>query len=441
MDDPILQRAQLLLAAANDANAGIRSVMGHGVVSLSSSSNGESIQDTVYTEVVENFSQSPKSVQTIITEPKQIDDDEYSTDVSDVAKSDDICDDPILVRARLFIAAANSTSSRNLSFSNIVPKKIGSLSIIIPPPTGSISSVTKPAHKEAPVISPRRNKGDELNVKCSVIKGSSLISTSIDVRSHIKVGTYIMIDGLSYQVSSSISEWTASRIALHYDWPGDTMFDATLTVFCNTEKKSPIKKKNIAVPVPASEIQDAVCQLSDFLSSKLKVTPNGLSSRFKSSTVQIMKKTNKISPRNMSNKTDEYRNDLPLNATSPSNIRYLGYIESKIAATEDTIEASRQQALNRVSGKIKEEKEQARMEKEIKLQNQIVAQAVTERKTAELHQKTIERIAQRKDIERANKQRLLDLEEEQRIYDEKAHSKLDERIHKMDELRRKTLTR
>ena len=98
-------------------------------------------------------------------------------------------------------------------------------------------------------------------------------------------------------------------------------------------------------------------------------------------------------------------------------------------------------ALNRVTGKIREEREQTKIDNENKIQNTLLAQIIAEKKAAELHIKSLERITLRKDVERANKHRLLCLEEEQKAYEEISNSKLDERTLKMDEMKKKTLGR
>ena len=119
----------------------------------------------------------------------------------------------------------------------------------------------------------------------------------------------------------------------------------------------------------------------------------------------------------------------------------LSPMKDKINYNEEAIESSRQLALNRVTGKIREDREQLKIDNENKLKNALLSQIVAEKKASELHIKSLERISLRKDVERANKHRLICLEEEQRACEEISNSKLDERIIKMDEMKKKTLGR
>ena len=360
-------------------------------------------------------------------------------------KGDHLCDDPLLARARLFIEAANTQS---------IPK-VGALTIDIPtttknsPRSSSSKENSSPVEAQLSSSSRKKNAEELINIKCSVIKGSSLINTSIDIRHHLKVGTSITIDGLLYQIASSANNWTSSHIALQYDWPGDTNFESILTISSPVDyrKKFSNKKKNSSISVPVVDIHNAVNQLDEFLASRINssTTSNNNSINKNKMLSKILRKSSgngnisiadlkEILPNKNSIKTEE-SNDFSHKNTSDA-------IKDKINNNgEDIIESSRQLALNRVTERIREEREQAKTDNNNKIQNSIVAQIVAERKAAELHIKTIERLSLRKDLERSLKHRLTCLEDEQKASEELSYSKLDERILKMDEMRKKTLSR
>lgn len=57
------------------------------------------------------------------------------------------------------------------------------------------------------------------SIKCSVIKGSSLISTTTDMRQVLKAGGLLTIHGESCVASSDATESTFDAIVLQRDWP------------------------------------------------------------------------------------------------------------------------------------------------------------------------------------------------------------------------------
>lgn len=117
------------------------------------------------------------------------------------------------------------------------------------------------------------------------------------------------------------------------------------------------------------------------------------------------------------------------------------YIENKMIDTIDSIELSRQQAVKRVTERLKEDNKKAIIDKENEEQRLAVVQIVNERKAAELHRKTLERIAQRNDMNRATQLQQMEIEEEQKRRNYASSLKADERLLKMDELRKHTLNR
>ena len=336
--------------------------------------------------------------------------------------------------------------------------KVGALTIDIPSTTKSspITSISdiKPASAELQLLSlpssqKAKKKGDELaNIKCSVIRGSSLISTSIDIRHHLKVGSSVTIDGLQYQTANNATDWTSSHIALQFDWPGDSNFESTLTIISPTHngKKSPLKKKKSVISVEDEIIQNVSNESDDFLISKSAANSNNnsiIKNKMLTKIVgesRILGNSDKVnSPNKILKKSEQLGNfdDKKIFDVKTSS----SPIKDKMNSNEAAIESSRLLALNRVTGKIREEREQTKIDNENKIQNTLLAQIIAEKKAAELHIKSLERITLRKDVERANKHRLLCLEEEQRAYEEISNSKLDERILKMDEMKKKTLER
>ena len=110
-------------------------------------------------------------------------------------------------------------------------------------------------------------------------------------------------------------------------------------------------------------------------------------------------------------------------------------------STDEAVQSSRLLASSRVTAKLREVNRLAKLETENKAQSLLVAQIVTERKAAELHAKTLERLSLRKGAERGRQLKSLQLEEEQKLVDDAANDKSDERMLRMDEFRKKTLVR
>ena len=367
-----------------------------------------------------------------------------------VQYGDSLDTDPPFSHTELFTGTADTQST----------SIVGALTIDTPSTTKSSPmtdiSDMKPASAELRFLSQasskivKKNDDKPTNVKCSVIKGSSLINTSIDVRHHLKVGSSVTIDGLQYQTAKNATDWTSSHIALESDWPGDSNFDSTLTITSPAHNgKSPVKKKNSVISVENTSIQNVSVEVDDFYESKSAVNSNHNSIDKNKILSKIIRE---------SSSTGIVENDVKVNLSSKilkkseqsgnfdnKNAFYvklpLSPMKDKINYNEEAIESSRQLALNRVTGKIREDREQLKIDNENKLKNALLSQIVAEKKASELHIKSLERISLRKDVERANKHRLICLEEEQRACEEISNSKLDERTIKMDEMKKKTLGR
>jgi hypothetical protein len=65
---------------------------------------------------------------------------------------------------------------------------------------------------------PVKNKF-QFEVRCSVIRGSTDVKTTTDLRRAIRAEEEVSINGERVQVSSNTSEWTSSRIFMMHDWP------------------------------------------------------------------------------------------------------------------------------------------------------------------------------------------------------------------------------
>lgn len=128
---------------------------------------------------------------------------------------------------------------------------------------------------------------------------------------------------------------------------------------------------------------------------------------------------------------------------SSQNMASLGSARSrgKKLSAEESVQSSRLLASSRVTAKLREANRLAKLETENKAQSLLVAQVVTERKAAELHARTLERLSLRKDAEHVRQLKSLQLEEEQKLVDDAANNRSDERMLRMDEFRRKTLVR
>lgn len=99
----------------------------------------------------------------------------------------------------------------------------------------------------------------------SVIPGSSLINTSVDVRLCVRRGGEVLIDGMPYATALD-GEWSSSCIQLSTDFIGDTKFDARLTLSKDAEpprfNTNSDKQKTSIKPVASTDIAGAVQNLS-----------------------------------------------------------------------------------------------------------------------------------------------------------------------------------
>ena len=163
-------------------------------------------------------------------------------------------DDPILARARLLINFAS-----------------GEGDIPAPSSSSAITAAGANKHRERPPVT--ASAPLELDTihgvlppgsfYCIAIRGSRLLSTSVDVRTFVKKGAKITLDDVAYTLSSKPNcEWAANRLELSEDYVGETK-SAVLSV-CNYVKRSPTKKINNMEPLPSGDIRAAVAGLEMF---------------------------------------------------------------------------------------------------------------------------------------------------------------------------------
>ena len=168
-------------------------------------------------------------------------------------------DDPLLARARALVAAAATVPDVHSASSSFSPAQQS--------PDGS------PAPSP-----PRRNRagavddGSFTKFRCSVFKGSSLVTVlngsgeGGDIRAVVQKGMTVVIDGQEHTVSrKQFAEWTANRFELAVDYPGETNFDACLSVR-NAARRSP-KKKSDAQPIGTEDIRGAISGLDSIVNT------------------------------------------------------------------------------------------------------------------------------------------------------------------------------
>jgi hypothetical protein len=384
-EDPILARARLLISATNNINENdaINSMMGKNSSQQDElvHEEKEDIDNAVpHSDVLSiNPDHDSKQSMTIVMEAElktnicdlqqlqhekekqeQLQLEKEKKQKLDIDESDVLLNDPVLVRARMFVEAAKGMDSNLSTVQN--PSIDLPLNIPVLDSNRLISLSGTPTsdnnHKEtsqSPSKKDKRRGKCSVIAKCTVIQGSTLVSTSIDVRLSLKVGSSVSIDGEIVQMSDSIADWSSNRIALKQDWPHETRFDAELFIESQSLlDRSPTKThKNTALPVSADSIQNAVSQLDLFLSTRA-------SSNSPSRVSPITMKGNKNGNKDKKDKSvvnlvttpdmSDYNQDDKISSR---------YMEDKIVESSDVIEVSRKLALKRVSQKLKEDQRQA----------------------------------------------------------------------------------
>jgi hypothetical protein len=385
-EDPILARAQLLISATNNINQNdaINSMMGK-----ESSQQDELIREeeedtdnaVPQSDVLSiNYNHNSKQSMTVVKEAElktnfinlqQLQLEKQKEQKLDIDESNILLNDPVLVRARLFVEAANGMNPNISTVQN--PSVDLTLNIPVLDSNHLIAGTptSDNSYKETSQSPSKKDKGrgkSSVIVKCTVIQGSTLVSTSIDVRLSLKVGSSVSIDGQIVRISDSIAEWSSNRVALKQDWPHETRFDVELFIESQSLlNRSPTKThKNTALPVSANSIQNAVSQLDLFLSTRA-------SSNSPAKVSPITMKVNKNG-----NKLKKERSFVSLVSTpemsdyNQDDTIISRYIEDKITESSDVIEVSRKLALKRVSQKFKEDQKQAAIDAAFKEEQQAV---------------------------------------------------------------------
>jgi hypothetical protein len=196
-----------------------------------------------------------------------------------------------------------------------------------------------------------------------------------------------------------------------------------------TQRTLPVASKSAALPMLISGVEGTVHLLADPLTAELSSRGTSSAGNAKRR-VSATKVQSSLNPKDFDNTSGHL--DSALGSARSRGMKM---------SAEESVQSSRLLASSRVTAKLREVNRLARLETENKAQSLLVAQVVTERKAAELHAKTLERLSLRKGAERGRQLKSLQLEEEQKLVDDAANDKSDERMIRMDEFRRKTLVR
>lgn len=205
--------------------------------------------------------------------------------------------------------------------------------------------------------------------------------------------------------------------------------DTVIAVEATTQRAPPVTIKSTLLPILVPCIESTVRQL-DVLPTPEPSSRGGTSAGKSKRRASTARATSSSDPKDT--ETNSGRLDSALGSARSRGIKL---------TVEDSVQSSRLLASSRVTAKLREDSRLAKLETESKAQSLLVAQIVTERKAAELHTKTLERLSLRKGVERGKQLKSLQLEEEQKVVEDVANYQSDERMLRMDEFRRKTLVR
>jgi len=165
----------------------------------------------------------------------------------------------ILARARLLAKAANDVadqmSSQVHEYKAVVESRKADEAL-----TAAVEREKK-TRKNIERVPHHSDVGSRKVFKGAAISGSSLVTTYGDIRPFAPRGSVVFIDSIKCKLCDS-GEWTASRVELTNDYPGDTNLDAEIAITVTAEvvkKRSP--RKNKAAPVSSSDILGAVAGL------------------------------------------------------------------------------------------------------------------------------------------------------------------------------------
>lgn len=167
--------------------------------------------------------------------------------------------DDILARAKLLAQAANQVAEQ---MSNQVSeyKAVVDARKAQDATHAAIEADKKAQHDNDKVVT-MQDVGSFKGVKGAAINGSSLVTTYEDIRPLAPRGSMVVIDKIQCKLKMN-GQWTASRVELESDFPGETNLDAEIKVAVTADtvkRRSP--KKNKAAPVSSSDIMGAVAGL------------------------------------------------------------------------------------------------------------------------------------------------------------------------------------
>ena len=161
--------------------------------------------------------------------------------------------------------------------------------------------------------SPSKENG--LIYRASVIHGSTLINTHMDIRNIVKRGDLIYIDG--HQVKIALKgEWASNRIELEADYEGETNFEAVVSFDSSAfQNVSTLKTKKKACPVATEDIHQAISQLSEVNELCLKFKKDEAEKISKSTLNSANEKKKK--KKSLRILPEELENDFPASTFTP----------------------------------------------------------------------------------------------------------------------------
>jgi len=228
-----------------------------------------------------------------------------------------------------------------------------------------------------------------------------------DIRAVVQKGMVVDIDGGEYAVSrKQFAEWTANRFELEVDYPGETNFDACLSVR-NAARRSPKKTRSNAEPIPSADIRSAISGLDaiadTFRQGRDKDASRPLRKAQASKAMNLTEKKRPMrdssadpappAPISKAEPSSSYLSDSRLSAASSADTG-TGYMNQLAQAREVSMQAQRKRAMQRVARRMKDdEAESTRSNKAAEELKQAHRQAM-EIKAQQLHEKTLQRVAQ-----------------------------------------------
>lgn len=304
-------------------------------------------------------------------------------------------DDPILARAKLLVNLANGL-----------------------PNFPAASREDRPSKAEQKRATPLEVQ-PSLNLPAgsflvSVIRGSSLLSTTEDLRLHLRKGSSVLIDGVEYSVSSrKTAEWSPTRIELASDYDGASNLYATLQVKDWVPKKSPQKRSNSIEPVASSDIREAIRALDEINPiSRQRIHPEIKSTAIIPQKV-AMRRARTSDTASRTGKSGETTAAPYDSFTSLVDGSYLAGLLERRGENDARLEEQRRQAMLRVAQKKKQDelaREQKRKEEE---HAKATIRLNMDCKARELRERTLKRVSGIKKAKSDEERARLDVREEE----------------------------